>query len=60
MWLWPVKEMIGLVLYVFFILRTRNMSSRTPGGTRTPGWKHWTMLFQLQRITEIDNLGTVI
>jgi hypothetical protein len=32
MWFWPVNEMIELVLYLFFlILRTPNMSSRTPG-----------------------------
>ena len=32
MWFWPVNEVIELVLYLFFlILRTPNMSSRTPG-----------------------------
>ena len=32
MWFWPVNVMIELVLYSFlFILRTPNMSSRTPG-----------------------------
>jgi hypothetical protein len=39
MWFWPVNEMTKLVVYLFFlILRIRNMSSRIPGSTRTPGW----------------------
>jgi hypothetical protein len=37
---WPVNEMIELVLYlfIFLILRTSNLSSLRPAGTRTPGW----------------------
>jgi hypothetical protein len=40
MWLWHVNEVFELVLYlfIFLILRTPNMYSLTPGGTRTPGW----------------------
>jgi hypothetical protein len=26
-------------IYSFLILRTPNLSSFTPGGTRTPGWR---------------------
>jgi hypothetical protein len=34
MWFWPVNEITELVLY----LRSLNMSLRTSGCTRTPGW----------------------
>ena len=40
MWFWLINEMIELFLYIYIylIFPTRNMSSLTPGGTRTPGW----------------------
>ena len=52
MWFWPVNEMIELAVYVWvyvyiyihLILRTPEMSSRTPGGTRTAGWVPLSML----------------